>query len=118
VSSTRLTDAAGEALPIDEEQMTPLPPIRTVIQTRKKSSGETIDVELHARLTEIGALDLWLAEVDGKREWRLQFDVRAATQTDRAAHTGAAERQGFVDAELLARGDELIRDVLGQPASS
>ena len=36
VSSTRLTDKPGELVPIDREQMTPLPPMRTVLRTRKK----------------------------------------------------------------------------------
>ena len=96
-SSTRLTDAAGDLVPLDREQMTPLPPIRTVLRARKKGEAETVSVHLHARLTEIGTLDLWCSEIDGRRSWRLQFDVRSATQTDVAAHQTAAEREGFVD---------------------
>jgi hypothetical protein len=56
-------------------------------------------VELHAKLTEIGTLDLWCREVEGTRTWRLQFDVRSATQTDVEAHESAAEGEGFVDEE-------------------
>ena len=97
VSSTRLTDQPGELVPIDREQMTPLPPIRTVLRTRKKGEAETVAVNLHARLTEIGTLDLWCSEIDGQRSWRLQFDVRSATQTDIAAHESPAESEGFVD---------------------
>ncbi len=37
VSSTRLTDRPGELVSVDREQMTPLPPIRTVMRTRKKA---------------------------------------------------------------------------------
>jgi hypothetical protein len=97
VSSTRLVDRPGDLLPIDREQMTPLPPIRTVLKTGKKGGTDTITVNLHARLTEIGTLDLWCSQSDGRRSWRLQFDVRAATQTDVAAHESAAEREGFLD---------------------
>jgi hypothetical protein len=97
VSSTRLTDRPGELVPFDREQMTPLPPIRTVLRTRKKGETETVAVNLHARLTEIGTLDLWCGEIAGKRSWRLQFDVRSATQTDVSAHESAAEGEGFVD---------------------
>ena len=68
VSSTRLTDRPGELVPFDREQMTPLPPIRTVLRTRKKGEAETVSVNLHARLTEIGTLDLWCSEVDGPAE--------------------------------------------------
>ena len=39
--------------------------------------------ELHGRLTEVGTIELWCSEVHGPRTWKLQFDVRSATQTDR-----------------------------------
>jgi molecular chaperone DnaK (HSP70) len=97
VSSTRLVDQPGEVVPIDREQMTPLPPIRTVLKTRSRREAGALSVRLHARLTEIGTIDLWCADVDRDRRWRLQFDVRSATQTDVDAHLSDAEQQGFVD---------------------
>lgn len=97
VSSIRLTDKPGELVPIDRERMTPLPPMRTVLRTQKKGATETVSVQLHARLTEIGTLDLWLSEVGGRRSWRLQFDVRSTTQTDIAAHESQAEGEGILD---------------------
>jgi hypothetical protein len=100
VSSTRLTDRPGELVVWDREQMTPLPPIRTVLKTRKRGDSEVIQVNLHARLTEIGTLDLWCSEVEGRGSWRLQFDVRSATETDMAAHETAAEAEGFVDESI------------------
>lgn len=99
VSSTRLTDPPGSLVEIDPEQIRALPTIRTVLRTRKKGEVARVDVQLHARLTEIGTLDLWCSEVDGPRSWRLQFDVRTATQTDVSAHESAAEAEGFVDEE-------------------
>ena len=113
VSSTRLTDRAGELVPIDREQMTPLPPIRTVLRKRKKGEAETISVSLHARLTEIGTLDLWCGEVGGRGQWRLQFDVRSATETDIAAHDAAAEREGFVDEDTWQECRRLILGTFG-----
>ncbi|MGA2059534.1 MAG: Hsp70 family protein [Thermoguttaceae bacterium] len=113
VSSTRLTDKPGELVAIDRERMTPLPPIRTVLKTRKKGEGETVSVALHARLTEIGTLDLWCGEIGGRRSWRLQFDVRSATQTDVAAHESAAEQEGFIDEAVWLECEKLIRGVFG-----
>jgi hypothetical protein len=113
ISSTRLTDKPGEAVAIDREQMTPLPPIRTVIKTRKKGEGERVAVALHARLTEIGTLELWCSEIGGRRSWRLQFDVRSATQTDVAAHVSAAEAEGFVDEAVWQECERLIRGAFG-----
>lgn len=97
VSSVRLTDPPGALVPVDRQQMTPLPPLRTVLRTLKKGEPARVSVNLHARLTEIGTLDLWCSEIGGRRIWRLQFDVRSATQTDVAAHEPAAERHGMID---------------------
>jgi hypothetical protein len=110
VSSTRLTDHPGELFPLDREQMTPLPPIRTVLRTGKKEDAETVKVHLHARLTEIGTLEMWCSEVAGRRTWRLQFDVRSATQTDIAAHEGAAETLGIIDEEAWGHCQALIAE--------
>jgi hypothetical protein len=113
ISSTRLTDKPGELVTIDRERMTPLPPIRTVLKTQKKGEAETVSVTLHARLTEIGTLDLWCGEIGGRRSWRLQFDVRSATQTDVAAHESAAEQEGFIDEAVWLECEKLIRGTFG-----
>ena len=113
VSSTRLTDRPGELVTFDRDQMTPLPPIRTVLRTRKKGETETVSVNLHARLTEIGTLDLWCSEIEGKRSWRLQFDIRSTTQTDVAAHKSAAEGEGFVDEATWQECLAAIQQVFG-----
>ena len=117
VSSTRLTDRPGELVPIDREQMTPLPPIRTVLRKRKKGEAETVSVTLHARLTEIGTLDLWCAEVEGRGQWRLQFDIRSATETDIVAHETLGEREGFIDEETWRQSRELILATFGPGGS-
>lgn len=117
VSSTRLTDPCGTLVPFDPEQMTALPPIRTVLQSGKKSAGaEHVTVGLHARLSEIGTLELWCGELTGPRHWKLQFDVRAATQTDVAGHEGAAERQGIVEQPLVEACRQLIAGTFAPPA--
>jgi molecular chaperone DnaK (HSP70) len=116
-SSTRLTDPPGSIVPVDAEQMTALPPIRTVLQAGKKSApAETLHVTLHARLTEIGTIDLWCGESEGNRSWRLQFDVRSATQTDIAGHAGAGERAGVVDEEVVERCRQEIRETFAPTA--
>jgi hypothetical protein len=117
VSSTRLVDRPGDVFPIDREQMTPLPPIRTVLKTSKKGETDTITVNLHARLTEIGTLDLWCSQADGRRSWRLQFDVRSATQTDVTAHESAAEREGFVDEAVWQSCSSMLDNTFGPEAT-
>lgn len=115
-SSTRLTDPIGTLVAVDPLQMTALPPIRTVLQTSRKGAAETIRVALHAKLTEIGTLELWCTPADpddkkllGATTWRLQFDVRSAVQTDRSAHQGWGEAAGVVDSVLAETAREPIR---------
>lgn len=113
VSSVRLTDRPGEVVPFDREQMTPLPPIRTVLKTRKRSEADRIPVTLHARLTEIGTLDLWCSELAGRGSWRLQFDVRSATQTDVAARETAGEQLGLLEEDAWQELERLILATFG-----
>ncbi len=112
-SSTRLTDKPGELVPVDRERMTPLPPMRTVLRTQKKAVPETVAVNLHARLTEIGTLDLWFSQIGGRRSWRLQFDVRSTTQTDVAAHESQAEHEGVVDETTWKHCETLLENTFG-----
>jgi len=126
VSSIRLVDKPGEMIPIDREQMTPLPPIRTAMRTRRKSERGHVPVHLHARLTEIGTLELWCSEVEqagtrageqaGKREerkWRLQFDVRSATQTELEAAETTGEQQGMLDEAAWESAYQTIAGTFG-----
>jgi len=67
VSSTRLTDNPGDILKVDLEQLRKLPPIRTVIESGKKNGpNETLSVQLHAQLTEIGTMEMWCGKVRGR----------------------------------------------------
>lgn len=97
VSSTRLTDQAGDLIPVEREQLTALPPIRTVIKPSKSAATGSVRVILKARLTEIGTLDLWCSDLENKQSWKLLFDVRSTTQTDREATEATATQQGVLD---------------------
>jgi hypothetical protein len=114
VSSTRLADRPGELLAVDHEQMTPLPPIRTVLKTRGRKQAGTIRVQLHARLTEIGTLDLWCSDRDSDRSWRLQFDIRSATRTDVSAIQTEGESEGLIEEASWQRCRALIEGTFGQ----
>jgi hypothetical protein len=109
VSSTRTTDAPGTLLKVDLEQMSALPPIRTVLQSGRKTAADTVRVTLHAKLTEIGTLEMWCAEVGGDRKWRLQFDVRGTQRSDFGGHESAAEAEGVVDDSIVNECASLIR---------
>ncbi|MEX2139179.1 MAG: Hsp70 family protein [Pirellulales bacterium] len=116
-SSTRLTDRPGELVAVDREQMTALSPIRTVLKARGRADDASVPVRLHARLTEIGTLDLWAAEREGPGSWRMQFDVRSATQTNVAGHAGAGELQGFIDEASWQAARREIESTFGGQAT-
>lgn len=113
VSGTRLTDQPGQIIPFDPEQLSSLPPIRTVLTTRKRGEDAIVDARLTASLTEIGTLELWCEQADGSRRWQLQFDVRSATETDRTAHEGRAEQSGIVDQDTIHAASVVLRSVFG-----
>jgi molecular chaperone DnaK (HSP70) len=115
-SSIRLTDKPGELIPVDPEQMTALPPIRTALKTRSRRERGAIAVRLHGRLTEIGTLEVWCSEIGDERTWRLQFDVRSATQTDLAGHESAAEQEGFVDESIAEACRQVLEGTFGPGA--
>ncbi len=126
-SSTRLTDQPGNVVPVDQETFTPLPPIRTVLQAGRKTAGaESVPVRLFGRLTEIGTLEFGCREAKGSRQWQLQFDVRAATETDQTGHVGTGEASGFLEQDTVAACLEIIaqwfgdqsKPAVGDPAPS
>jgi hypothetical protein len=113
-SSLRTADAPGALVSIDPQLLQPLPPIRTVLTSgRRKSQAEVIPVTLHAQLSDIGTLDLWCREATGDRQWRLQFDVRAAAGT-RVAETpqaaGVAIGEDVLDTATLETCAQLIHE--------
>ncbi len=117
VSATRMSDRTGQIIPYDPEQLSALPPIRTVLTSRRKGEVATLDARLSARLTEIGTLELWCEQIHESRRWQLQFDVRAATETDREAHSGLAEQSGIVDEDLISSASAILRTIFGPEAT-
>ena len=117
VSSTRLTDSAGELLPVDVEAMRPLPPIRTVIRTQRRSETGVVPVTLRAQLSEIGTIELWCHQQNSDRRWRLEFDIRSTTQTDMQAHESAREIEGFINEEAWDQCEQVLGSVFGGQAT-
>lgn len=111
VSSIRLADQAGQILKVDKEQMSSLPPIRTVLRAKSRNEKRDVSVRLRVGLTEIGTIDLSCHEVDSERSWKLQFDIRSTTQTDVDVHEAVGESQGFVDEETWTESQKCIDDV-------
>lgn len=108
-SSTRLADAPGDLVAIDRAELSPLPPIRTVLVRGKQKTNDLIDVRMEVELSEIGTLGLYCADVETGKRWQLEFDIRSTLQTDRQAHQGSGESYGIVDSEVLNACDQVLR---------
>ncbi|MFK7768193.1 MAG: Hsp70 family protein [Mariniblastus sp.] len=111
VSSIRLADQPGQILPVDPEQMTALPPIRTVLRAKSRNEKRDVSVKLQIGLTEIGTIDLACLEQETDRSWKLQFDIRSTTQTDVDVHAAVGETEGFVDEETWRECEQCIKNV-------
>ena len=114
VSSVRLADKVGQVIPLDQEQLRPLPPIRTVLKVKSKNEKRDVAVKLRVDLTEIGTIALSCHQIDSDRSWQLQFDVRSTTQTDVDAHGGSGEAEGFIDEQTWQQCEKAIAAVFAQ----
>ncbi|MDG1872278.1 MAG: Hsp70 family protein [Mariniblastus sp.] len=114
VSSTRLADQPGQILAIDPEQMTSLPPIRTVLRAKSRNEKRDVSVKLQIGLTEIGTIDLSCLEQESDRSWKLRFDIRSTTQTDVEVHSAVGETQGHVDEQTWQACEQCIANVFNE----
>ena len=74
-STTRRTDPVGVLLDEWAGEIDELSPLETTLQA-PGSEGRTVPVHLHAKVTEVGTLELWCYSRDGKQRWKLEFNVR------------------------------------------
>lgn len=118
VSSTRLSDQAGDLVPIDPAELSPLPPIRSVLLRGRQKKERQITVRMEAELSEIGTLAVYCVETQSGKRWRLEFDVRSTLHTDREAHLGSGEAQGIVDPETLEACEQLVQNAFARPQTA
>ncbi|WP_149498284.1 hsp70 family protein [Roseiconus lacunae] len=116
VSSTRLADRAGELIPIDESEMTALPPICTALVRGRSRVDSLLEVFIESELSEIGTVGMYCVDADqsgrGKR-WKLEFDIRSTLETDRQSHSGEGEIAGVIDVETVEACTQAIKDTFG-----
>lgn len=74
-SSTRRTDPVGTLVEEWEEGIEELSPLATTLDA-PGIEGRTVPVHLHSRVTEVGTLELSCLSRDGKKRWKLEFNVR------------------------------------------
>jgi hypothetical protein len=81
-TSTTRRDKAGAVVPLAGEEFSELAPLHTVIRLGRKRTSRvrTVPVELVARYTELGTLEMWAQAKEGERRWRLELDTRARAE--------------------------------------
>lgn len=72
-STVRRDDQPGAVVDEWEEQIDELAPVRATLDGK---AGERVPVHLHSKVTEVGQLELECRSRDGKRRWKLEFNVR------------------------------------------
>ncbi len=78
-SAVRRTDPVGALVEDWEGQIEELSPMTTALEARGLE-GQMVPVHLHSKVTEVGTLELWCISQDGKRRWKLEFNVREQSE--------------------------------------
>lgn len=73
-STIRREDAAGTVIEEWDGQADELAPIHVTLDG--KPAREPVPVHLHAKVNEVGLLELFFMSRDGKQKWKLEFNVR------------------------------------------
>lgn len=77
-SSVRRQDTVGTLLEFwSPEELVELQEIELHLPSEGRAAGEVVPVTLHARVTDIGTLELHAVPVGGHERWKVEFDVRA-----------------------------------------
>ncbi|MBY0410013.1 MAG: Hsp70 family protein, partial [Burkholderiaceae bacterium] len=77
-SSVRRADAVGTLLDFwGPEELVELQAIELNLPVQGRQPGEVVAVTLHARVTDIGTLELNAVPVGGSERWKVELDVRA-----------------------------------------
>lgn len=76
-SSTRRDDGVATLADPEGPDLEELPPIETTMEAEGgEEEGRVVPVRLHARVTEVGTLELSAVEEATGRRWKLSFNVR------------------------------------------
>jgi hypothetical protein len=78
-STVRRGDTTGTLVEEWEGDIDLLDPLEATLDAGGKE-GQIVPVHLHSKVTEVGTLELWCISRDGKKRWKLEFNVRERPQ--------------------------------------
>lgn len=104
-SRTRTEDRAGDVITFSSEEQKELhlhAPLHAVLRFGK--AGERlVPIQLGAKLTEVGTLEIWAESKTSEHRWRLQFELRKAAAAD-----GLQKPAAVISEEALRAAETLI----------
>jgi hypothetical protein len=89
-SSVRPQDRPGDLAPRDPDSIRDLPPLVGLMKTGRKAKADRVGVQLTARVTEVGTVELWCASRIDDRRWRLQIQLRGPSGAAGSSGPGGA----------------------------
>jgi len=108
-SSVRPDDKPGALVRADPDSIRELPPLQSLMRVSRKARAERVPVNLAARVTEVGTIELWCQSRTDDRRWRLQIQLRgpAGQLTAAGPVTGdesdrVVVEQSVIDAAIAA----------------
>ncbi|MBI3757186.1 MAG: Hsp70 family protein [Deltaproteobacteria bacterium] len=117
-SSTRMTDQAGAVLSLPMDQISALPAIRTVLRFGKKTGAAKIPVQVSAKFTEVGTLELWCESRQTTHRWRLQFQLRGEGLTAPLSTSATVSDDHVIEDALLNEAVQSLDIVFASAAAS
>jgi molecular chaperone DnaK (HSP70) len=115
-SSTRTADPVGAVLSIPAAQLTALPAIRTVLRFGKRTGAAKIPVQVSAKFTEVGTLELWCEARQTNHRWRLQFQLRSESAVAPASAPATVNDEHVIDEAALNEALQLVSTVFADGA--
>src|SRR5581483_3874950 len=110
-SSIRMGDLPGNVLSLPRDEVVALPSIRTVLRFGKKAGTVKIPVQVSARFTEVGTLELWCEARQTNHRWRLQFQLRGEGTAAPVPIPGTVSEEHVIDEALQTEAAQLIQSV-------
>jgi hypothetical protein len=75
-STTRREDQPGTLIEDWQDSIEELAPLSVTLQGKGERPGRVVPVHLHAKVTEVGQLEVSCRSRDGGESWKLEFNVR------------------------------------------
>lgn len=76
-SAIRAGDTVGTILPDALKELEESATLQTTLTPPKgQATGETVPVKIHAAVSELGTLEIWMQHTRSEQTWKLEFSVR------------------------------------------